>query len=95
MFKLYFKHFFRSIIYNKISYDSGELETDDSNMGVLLNLYFCFVFTLECQNIPNPLDIIPERQIDALSTVNFPLLIEKLKVTKSAVPCRQSSSQNT
>ncbi|KAF9746896.1 hypothetical protein NGRA_3528, partial [Nosema granulosis] len=43
--------------------DVGELETDDTKMSVLLNEYFCPVFTLE--------DIIAAKQIEALTTVNF------------------------
>ncbi|KAG0420052.1 hypothetical protein EQH57_0310 [Dictyocoela roeselum] len=60
-------------------------------MSVLLNEYFCSVFTSENQDNPNPEDIIAERRIEALSTVNFSpaeviKYIDKLKVTKSPGP---------
>ena len=60
-------------------------------MSVLLNQYLCSVFTLENTDIPNPQDIIAERQIDAISTVIFyPVevikCIDKLKFTKSPGP---------
>ena len=80
----------RSVI-GPLENDRGVLETDDTKMSVLLNQYFCSVFTSENQDIPIPQDIIAERQIEALSTVNFSpaeviKYIDKLKVTKSPGP---------
>ncbi|KAG0430917.1 hypothetical protein DMUE_5611 [Dictyocoela muelleri] len=97
--KTYPKQFFSFISSKKksesvigpLENDVGELETDDTKMSVLLNEYFCSVFTLENQDIPNPEDIIAAKQIEALTTVNFSPIevikyIDKLKVTKSPGP---------
>ncbi|KAG0426339.1 hypothetical protein DMUE_5973 [Dictyocoela muelleri] len=71
--------------------DVGELEPDDTIMSVLLNEYFCSVFTIENQDIPNPEDIVSAKQMEALTTVNFSpaeviKYIDKLKVNKSPGP---------
>lgn len=41
-------------------------------MSILLNEYFCSVFTTENLDIPDSEDIIAEKRIEALSTVDFP-----------------------
>lgn len=70
--------------------DRGELETDVTELRVLQN-HHIFVLTVMNPDFSNPREIIAERQVEDLTSVNFPRAevikyIHKLNVIKSPDP---------